>query len=183
MHEATFHIRGGVPYEKATKHGNSSIELWCNNHCDLLYVEGGVTREIREEIASTVGIKHAGDGTPGIDETVDGEDEQIIVTSECLRPHTDDAIESYLAEHDCLLLPPLRYERGGKVVRIVTFDPENMTRFYQDIQDSFRVQVRSKRQIDAISRDRPMLSVDSFVPDLSDRQLEWQADFLERDRR
>jgi predicted DNA binding protein len=184
MHEATFHIRGGVPYEEATRNRDVSIELWCNNHCDLLHVQGDMMTEIRDEIASTVGIQHSMDSSPGIDETVDGNGDQIIITSECLRPHTENNIESYLAKHDCLLLPPLRYERGGKVVRVITLDPENMTRFYQDIQESFRVDVQSKREIDAISQEQPMLSVESLVPDLSERQQEaikmaWEAGYYE----
>jgi hypothetical protein len=184
VHEATFFIRGGVPYEEATRNRDVSIELWCNTHCDLLHVQGPVTDEIRSEIASTVGIERAGGDPPGIEETVEADGERIIVTSECLRPHTDDNIEAYLADHDCLLLPPLRYERGGKLVRVITLDPANMTRLYRDIQDSFHVEVRSKREVSAISQDRPMLSVDSLVPDLSDRQQEairmaWDAGYYE----
>jgi hypothetical protein len=184
MHEATFHIRGEVPYEEATKGRDVSIELWCNNHCDLLHVKGAVTDDICDEIAATVGIEHSSGEQPGIDETVDNDNEQIIVTSECLRPHTENNIESYLAEHDCLLLPPLRYERGGKVVRVVTLDPQNLTMFYQDIQDSFQVEVRSKREVNAVSQDQPMLSVESLVPDLSARQKEavrmaWETGYYE----
>jgi predicted DNA binding protein len=184
MHEATFHIRGEVPYEEATRGRDVSIELWCNNHCDLLHVKGPVTDDVCKEIAATVGIEHTGGERPGIDETVNHDNEQIIVTSECLRPHTENNIESYLAKHDCLLLPPLRYERGGKIVRVITLDPQNLTRFYQDIQNSFQVEVRSKRDVNAISHDQPMLSVDSFVPDLSTRQKEavrmsWEAGYYE----
>lgn len=184
MHQATFHIHGGVPYERATRNRDLSIELWCNNHCDLLHVQGTVTEDIQEEIASTVGIEHTSNGHAGIRETVDSGDEQIIITSECLRPHTENNIESYLAAHDCLLLPPLRYESGGKVVRVVTLEPGNLTRFYQDIQESFRVDVRSKREVDTVSQDQPMLSVDSLVPDLSDRQREaiimaWESGYYE----
>lgn len=184
MHEATFHIRGGVPYEEATKNRDTSIELWCNNHCDLLHVKGSVTNEVQNEIEKTVGIEHSSSSHPGIEETVGDDGQQVIITSQCLRPHTENNIESYLAEHDCLLLPPLRYERGGKVVRVITLDPENMTRFYQDIQKSFRVEVQSKREIDTITQDQPMLSVESLVPTLSERQQEailmaWQAGYYE----
>lgn len=184
MHEATFHIRGDVPYEAVTRARDVSIELWCNNHCDLLHVTGDVDGEIREEIASTVGVKHASNGPPGVEETVTGSNEQIIITSECLRPHTENNIESYLAAHDCLLLPPLRYERGGKVVRIITLEPENLTHFYQDIQDSFRVNVRSKREVSTLSHDQPILSADALVPELSTRQQEairmaWEAGYYE----
>jgi Predicted DNA binding protein len=183
MHEATFHIRGGVPYEEVTQDRNISIELWCNKHCDLLHVKGSGTNQVRNEIAEAVGIEHSGGRQPGIEETVESDDEQVIITSQCLRPHTEN-IETYLAEHDCLLLPPLRYERGGKVVRVITPNPENMTQFYQDIQESFRVEVQSKREMDTFSQDQPMLSVESFVPDLSERQQEaivmaWQAGYYE----
>jgi len=173
MYEATFHIRGDAPYETATEARDVSIELWCNDHCDLLHLEGDTDGEIREEIDSTVGIEHeSSESMPGAEATVSANDEQIIITSECLRPHTEDNIESYLAAHDCLLLPPLRYESGGKVVRVITIDSGNLTRFYRDIQDSFRVNVRSKREVNTVSQDRPMLAVDSMVPDISDRQRE-----------
>lgn len=174
MQQATFHIRGGVLYGEATENRDLSIELWCNDHCDLLHVKGEASAEVEKEIAEPVGIE----------ETVDGDGEQVIITSQCLRPHTQNTIESYLNKHDCLLLPPLRYERGGKIVRVITLSPENMTRFYQDVQDSFRVEVQSKREINAISQDQPMLSVESLVPDLSERQQEailmaWQAGYYE----
>lgn len=184
MYEATFHIRGDVPYENVTKERNASIELWCNNHCDLLHVKGDVDGAIHEEIDATVGVEHASNGADGVKDAVTSGDEQIIITSECLRPHTENNIESYLAAHDCLLLPPLRYERGGKVVRIITLEAENLTHFYQDIQDSFRVDVRSKREVDTLTQDEPMLSVDSLIPDLSERQQEailmaWEAGYYD----
>lgn len=162
MYEATFYIRGDVAYEEATSGRDVSIELWCNDHCDLLHVRGDADGEVRAEVAAAVGVE----------DTLERPGEQIIVTSECLRPYIEENIEGYLAEHDCLLLPPLRYERGGKVVRVLSLDPENLTRFFQDVQESFRVTVRSKREIDTVAQDRPMLSLDSLVPELSDRQEE-----------
>jgi predicted DNA binding protein len=162
MYEATFHIRGDVAYEEATAGRDVSIELWCNDHCDLLQVRGDTDDDVASEIESAVGMK---------DIIVHGE-EKVLITEECLRPYTEGNVEMYLERHDCLLLPPLRYENGGKVVRVLTLDPENLTRFYQDIQESFRVTVRSKREVDTVAQDRPVLSVDSLVPDLSPRQEE-----------
>jgi predicted DNA binding protein len=162
MYEATFHIRGEVAYEGATAGRDVSIELWCNDHCDLLHVHGDVDGAVAAEIETAVGLK---------DVIARGE-EKVLITEECLRPYTEGNIEGYLERHDCLLLPPLRYENGGKVVRILTLDPENLTRFYQDIQESFRVTVRSKREVDTVRQDRPLLSLHSLVPDLSTRQEE-----------
>lgn len=162
MYEATFHIRGDVAYEDATAGRDVSIELWCNDHCDLLHVRGDADDAVAEEIETAVGLK---------DDIARGE-ETVLVTEECLRPYTEGNIEGYLERHDCLLLPPLRYEDGGKVVRVLTLDPGNLTRFYRDVQGSFRVTVRSKREVDTVTQDRPLLSLDSLVPDLSARQEE-----------
>lgn len=95
-----------------------------------------------------------------------------------VRPRTHDST------HDCLLLPPIKYKDGGKVVRVITLESENMTRFFQDIQQSFQVEVRSKHEINAISQDRPMLSVDALIPNLSIRQQEailmaWESGYYE----
>ncbi|MFC6723281.1 helix-turn-helix domain-containing protein [Halobium palmae] len=174
MYEATFHIKGDVAYDKATSRGDVSIELWCNDHCDYLHVRGDSDGQVCSEIESAVGVR----------EVVTRSDEQIIVTAKCLRPYTDDSIEEYLAKHDCLFLPPLRYERGGKVVRVFTLDPENLTRFYQDVESSFRVTVRSKREVTTVTQDHPMLSIESLIPDLSKRQEEailsaWEAGYYE----
>jgi hypothetical protein len=162
MYEATFHIRGDVAYEDATAGRDAEIELWCNDHCDLLHVRGDTEDAVVAEVAAAVGVE----------DTIERGEEQIIVTSECLRPHTEGNVEGYLERHDCLLLPPLRYENGGKLVRVLTLDPENLTRFYQDIQESFHVTVRSKREIDSVTQDRPLLSIDTLIPELSDRQEE-----------
>lgn len=172
MYEATFHMRGDVAYEDATAGRDVSIELWCNDHCDLLHVRGDIEDAVTGEIADAVGVE----------DTIQRGDEHVVVTSECLRPHTEGNVEGYLERHDCLLLPPLRYENGGKLVRVLTLDPENLTRFYQDIQESFRVTVRAKREVDTVTQSRPLLSLDSLLPDLSDRQKEavvsaWEAGY------
>lgn len=172
MYEATFHIRGDVAYEGATAGRDASIELWCNDHCDLLHVRGDTDYVVRDEVNDAIGVE----------DTLERGDEQVIITSECLRPHTKQNVESYLERHDCLLLPPLRYENGGKLVRILTLNPENLTRFYQDIQKSFRVTVRSKREVETVTQDRPLLSIDSLIPNLSNRQEEavinaWEAGY------
>jgi len=162
MYEATFHIRGDVAYEDATAGRDVSIELWCNDHCDLLHVRGDTGDVVAAEIEEAVGLK----------DVISRGEEKVLITEECLRPYTEGNVEGYLERYDCLLLPPLRYENGGKVVRVLTLDPENLTRFYQDIQESFRVTVRSKREVDTVTQDRPLLSLDSLVPDLSARQEE-----------
>lgn len=160
MYEATFHVRGDVPYEAATAGRDVTIELWCNEHCDLLHVRGDDDGAVRGDVDAAVGVADA----------LDRGGEQVLVTEDCLRAHTDGNVEAYLEAHNCLLLPPIRYEDGGKVVRILTLDAANLSAFYAAIADAFDVTVRSKREISRVAQDRPLLSLDSLVPTLSDRQ-------------
>ena len=105
MYEATFLIRGDVAYADATASGDARVELWCNEHCDLLHVRGDATDAVRAEVEAAVGVA----------DVVERGREAIVVTERCLRPHTEGNVERYLERHDCLLLPPLRYEDGGKL--------------------------------------------------------------------
>jgi len=40
MYEAIFRVSSGGTYEVATSGTDTTIELWCNDHCDLLHVSG-----------------------------------------------------------------------------------------------------------------------------------------------
>ena len=162
MYEATFLIRGDVAYADATAGGDVRVALWCNEHCDLLHVRGDGT--------ATEAVRAAVDAAVGVADVLERGREAVVVTDACLRPHTEGNVERYLERHDCLLLPPLRYEDGGKLVRVLTLDAANLAAFYEDVRASFDVTVRSKREVRAISQDRPLLAADA--PALSDRQAE-----------
>jgi predicted DNA binding protein len=175
MYEAAFLIRGDVAYADATADGGVRVELWCNEHCDLLHVRGDGTTAVRAEVEAAVGVA----------DVVERGREAVVVTDACLRPYTEGNVERYLERHDCLLLPPLRYEDGGKLVRVLTLDAANLTAFYEDVRASFDVTVRSKREVRSISQDRPLLAADA--PDLSDRQTEaitaaWREGYYETPR-
>ena len=175
MYEATFLIRGDVAYADATASGDARVELWCNEHCDLLHVRGDATDAVRAEVEAAVGVA----------DVVERGREAIVVTERCLRPHTEGNVERYLERHDCLLLPPLRYEDGGKLVRVLTLDAANLAAFYEDVRASFDVTVRAKREVRAVAGDRPLLAADA--PALSDRQVEaitaaWDEGYYESPR-
>ncbi len=40
MYKAVFRIESDDPYSSSTANNETSIELWCNDHCDLLHVTG-----------------------------------------------------------------------------------------------------------------------------------------------
>ncbi|WP_049903681.1 helix-turn-helix domain-containing protein [Halococcus agarilyticus] len=162
MYEALFEISGGVAYEDATQGTDAKIELWCNDHCDLLHVGNDANEAVRGEIEAAVGVR----------DTITEGSEYVVVTDECLKPHTQDNVETHLAATECLLLPPLRYERGAKLCRVFALDPANLTAFYREINERYRVTVRSKRETTTIDREHPLLSLHSAIPTLSDRQRE-----------
>ncbi|MFC6940743.1 helix-turn-helix domain-containing protein [Salinirubellus sp. GCM10025818] len=162
MYEAVFHVGGEGPYERATAAGATRIELWCNDHCDLLYVAGDEEDLVLDHIREAVGIRrHISDG-----------DDRLIVTSACLKQHGEEYIERYLAAHDCLSLPPLRYENGSKVVRVLALDAGDLTALYRDVASDHPVTVESKRELATPRADTPLLSTDALLPTLSPRQRE-----------
>jgi predicted DNA binding protein len=163
MYEATFHIEGSGTYAVATADTDASVELWCNDHCDLLYVEDGATDEILGHVRDRVGVQ----------DLLRRPDELVIVTAECLQQGENDLIEAYLARHNCLLLPPLRYAGGAKLCRLLALDPGSLTACYRNlVDDGFSVSVERKREIEAVAHDSPLLTLDGVLPDLSPRQRE-----------
>jgi len=93
--------------------------------------------------------------------------EQVVITEDCLKMETEDFIEQYLARHDCLLIPPIRYARGAKQCRILALDADSLTDFYVDLSSSHDVKVETKREIQSVVPDAPLLTVDALLPNLS----------------
>ena len=155
-----FRVGGETPYEQLTRGGDARIDLWCSDHSDLLAVTGepGVTDTVEE----TVGVR---------DTLVDG-DQRLVITEDCLMDHRGDTVESYLTANDCLLLPPLRYERGRKRIRVLTPDPPDLARLYRDLADPYEVTVESKARVSEVVDDASPLFGAGVSPSLSSRQRE-----------
>ncbi|KAB1190047.1 transcriptional regulator [Haloferax sp. MBLA0076] len=163
MYEATLRIRDDSAYAAATAGTSATIELWCNEHCDLLHVSHEVGGDVLERVRETVGIEAA----------VERGDEVVAITADCLRHHEIDDIEGYLRRHGVLLLPPLRYQRGAKVCRLLAVSAAALTACFRDLVDSgFDVSVESKREVSFASGDAPLLAPLDAMPDLTGRQRE-----------
>lgn len=163
MYEATFRIEEGGAYAAATAGTDARVELWCNDHCDLLHVTDGAGEEILDRVRDLVGVQ----------DLLRTDDELVVVTAACLKERDPDHVEPYLERHNCLVLPPLRYARGAKFCRLLALDPAALTGFYRDlVDDGFRVSVESKREIDAVTQDGPLLTLDDVLPQLTARQRE-----------
>lgn len=161
MHEATIRIRDETTYASATADSDATVELWCNDHCDLLHVFGPAA-DVVEHVRDEVGIR---------DDIQQG-DERLVVTRECLKRHEEGYVERYVKRHGCLLLPPLKYEDGMKVVRVLALDGEQLTAFYRDLVDDVEVEVAEKRTVSMPLSDSPLLRLDVLLPRLSTRQRE-----------
>lgn len=179
MHEAIFHIAGDGTYAAATAGTDASVELWCNDHCDLLYVTDDAIDEVLAHVRDTVGVE----------DCLRRPDELVIVTSECLQQREGEngdgsegrVIERYLARHDCLLVPPLRYAAGAKRCRVLALDPAALTACYRDlVDDGFSVNVEAKREIETVAHDAPLLTLGGVLPTLSPRQRETLASAYDR---
>jgi predicted DNA binding protein len=162
MYKAVFRIEGEGPCERATAETGATIELWCNDHCDLLHVTGDGDGAALARVEREVGIT----------ERIDADDHQVAITGSCLKPAQGDYVETYLAAHDCLALPPLRYEGGRKVVRVLALDPHNLTTFYRAVAADHAVDVESKQRLASVTTETPLVSIESVLPSLSARQRE-----------
>lgn len=163
MYEAVFAIPDSSAYTKPTDGTDCRIELWCNDHCDLLYITGSSIEPVVSQVRADIGI----------DELVRGENETVLITSSCLKRHETTYIERYLEVHNCLLLPPLRYENAKKECRILALDSESLSTLYGDlVEEGFSVDVRTKREIDAPSQSSPLLTLGQVLPELTPRQRE-----------
>ena len=163
MYEATVAIADSSAYTAPTDGTDCRIELWCNDHADLLYVVGSSAEPVLSRVREDIGIE----------DCVRGDGETVVITGSCLKRHETSHIERYLESHDCLLLPPLRYENGRKHCRILALDPENLTGLYAALlEDGFDVEVLRKREVGVPTRSSPLVSLEETLPELTARQRE-----------
>lgn len=163
MHEAVFRIADGGFVADATVDRDVRVTLWCNEYCDLLHAVGSDAGTVVDEIGSHVGLRTEANGKSA----------RLAVTETCLKEHIEGYIEHYLARHDCLRLPPLRYADGEKRARVLSIDPEGLTGVYHQLVDEgYGVQVEQKRELAQLRQRRPLLTLEEVLPDLSERQSE-----------
>lgn len=160
MYQATFQIHDQGPYADATAGDDARIELWCNDHCDLLHLESGAGDATLDRIAAVVGVTG---------ELVHG-DHRVVVTDECLKHHEPATIEDYLARHDCLLVPPLVYADGAKNCRVIALDSARLADLYRDLAADHDVTVVEKHELTTPPRNSPMDTLDASLPSLTARQ-------------
>ncbi|SDJ25649.1 hypothetical protein SAMN05216226_101352 [Halovenus aranensis] len=173
MEQVTIQIADDSAYVSATKDSDALIELWCNEHCDLLYVVGaadGVVEHVRDQV--------------GVRDDIREGNERVIVTEDCLKQHEEGYIETYVQRHDCLLLPPLRYEDGAKHVRVLALDSGRLGDFFNDINEDFPVDVASTQTVTVPVSGSPLAGLGRVSSELTHRQravlsTAWQEGYYE----
>jgi len=156
VQQATFRLAGGGAYAAATADTDVRMELWCNDHCDLLRLRGAGADSVLAAVDERVGIRER--ATEG--------DSTLAVTGACLREAGGGGVEDVLAAHGCLLVPPLAYGDGEKHLRVLALDPTALTGVYHDLREDYDVTVADKREVSAPEPDVPAVA----GPELTARQ-------------
>lgn len=162
VYQATLRLDGASPYARLTDAFEASIALWCLGRCDLLFVRcpAGETASLLDRIEGTVGVGDA---------TVDGGD-AVVVTDRCADARDEPTVDDYLADHDCLLVPPIRYERGARRCRVLGPDADRLAACYRTLRGAFDVTVETKGELDRVRTSAPPLGAGDL--DLTPRQRE-----------
>jgi predicted DNA binding protein len=162
VYEMTFHLgdaAGPVP----TADREVRVELWCNDHCDLVRAVGPDAPAVVADVDDAVGVA---------DRIVGGE-EHVVVTDGCLASQRPDDVETYVGAHGCLLLPPLRYAGGERVCRVLALGADGLADLYRNLlDDGHDVTVGSKRSVNSVTGAAPLLDPEGLVPDFTARQRE-----------
>jgi len=164
MYRATFRIEGEDDPAAATAGADLRVDVWCNDHSDLLYVRGGDRATFLDHVRTVAGISDrlAGDG------------DLVAITDDCLAEHGP-AVDPVLAEHGCLLLEPIVYAGGARRIRVLALSPGALSDAYRDLGEAFAVTVESKRELGTVADPRtldPTPGGGAPAADLSPRQRE-----------
>lgn len=161
MHLSTFRISGLGIYESVTQETDITVELWCNDHCDLLHIKGTDVADAVDPVRQVVGIQ----------DCITHDAEAVVITDDCLLNHETGLVEDYARANNCLLLPPLRYRDGAKIVRVLALDSTSLSHCYRDmVADGLTVSVDSKREVDTVTEQTPVITARDTLPQLTDRQ-------------
>ncbi|OTF01913.1 helix-turn-helix domain-containing protein [Halorubrum sp. SD683] len=162
MYEATLRIESSAPFAAVTANTDAYLELYCSDHSDLLVVRGGDPDRMLERVREHVPVR----------DSLRGPEELVVITERCLQPVDVPTIERYLDETDSLLLPPIRYESGRKIGRVLALDPGNLAQLYADLSEEYDVTVEAKRELTSLQGSVPFVSLVDALPTLTARQRE-----------
>ena len=139
MHEATFLLAGTGALASLTERFDARIALWCNDHSDLLQVS---TRP-----AETDAVLERIDDTIGVEDALVEDGKVVVVTDACVKTIEGSTVDDHIGDHGCLLLPPLRYDAGNRICRVLALESDRLTACYRSLLEAFDVTVSAKREL------------------------------------
>ncbi|WP_255171612.1 helix-turn-helix domain-containing protein [Natrononativus amylolyticus] len=164
MHEAIFRLAGTEGYAALTREFDARLSLWCNDHSDLLQVRcsSGDAADVLERI----------DAIAGVDDALVEETAVVAVTDGCIKDHDTPTVDPHLDAHGCLLLPPLTYENGARLCRVLALDADRLTACYRSLLEAFDVTVDAKRTLEVLPSVQSPFDLERNLPELTSRQRE-----------
>jgi len=160
VHRVTFRVDSEGPLARAAAAHDATVDLWCDDHCDLLRVAGPDATAALDALREAVTIRDdlAGDG------------EHVAIT-DCLAEDYA-AVDPLVAAHDCVLVPPLSYVDGDRLLRVLALDGERLAGLYEDLRGSWTVEVVRKDAAVAADAAMPAERAENPLAALSARQRE-----------
>jgi predicted DNA binding protein len=160
VHRVTFRVDSEGPLASAAAAHDATVDLWCDDHCDLLRVGGPDATAALDALREAVTIRDelAGDG------------EHVAVT-DCLAEDYA-AVDPLVAAHDCVLVPPLSYVDGDRLLRVLALDGDRLAGLFEALRAEWSVEV--VRKTTAVDADAAMPDESRGDPmaALTDRQRE-----------
>lgn len=162
MYEATFEITVDGLLTDLSRDHDAEIQLWCNDHSDLLNIQSEDPESVLADLAGAVDIQ----------ESMQEGDQLVVVTGSCLKGLEETLLQDHLADNGCLSLPPLTYRHGRKHAKVLSLDPAALSGIYADLAAETHVTVQSKREIQNLHPEVPIIGLEDVFPKLTARQLE-----------
>lgn len=160
MHRVTFRVDGDGPLATAAATHDATADLWCDDHCDLLRVRGPASAAFLDAVRDELTVR----------DELAGEDDHVAIT-DCLAEDYA-AVDPLVAAHDCVLVPPLSYEDGDRLLRVLALDGDRLAGLYEDLRAEWHVEVVRKTTAVDAGAAMPAEGAENPLATLSERQRE-----------
>ncbi len=160
MHRVTFRVDGEGPLVTASADHDATADLWCDDHCDLLRVRGADAATFLDSVRDDLTVRDELDG-----------DRECVAVTDCLADSCA-AVDPLVAAHDCVLVPPLSYVDGRRLLRVLALDGERLQGLYRDLRSEWPVEVVSKHTGVGTAGATPERRGADPLASLTDRQRE-----------
>ena len=142
MNEIVFRIDRDWPLGRMFKEfPEAVVSQWCNNgERDIFEIrvdQEASLRKLEKELMSTANV---------LAYHTDLNDKVMILVKSC-NCYKPGSIAMLITESNCLLMPPIVYNKGWEHYKIVSFQPEDERKFFNGLKKFAEVKILSKTRI------------------------------------